>query len=88
MRVAACRSAAALLSPDLYPQCETLVEADFNWRASEVLTGRCEVCEPQPHCEVACVEGNYQSYKEDLRKRKGIDADQPHRVAYRKLVRA
>jgi sulfate-transporting ATPase len=33
-------------------------------------------------------EGNYQSYKEDLRKRKGIDADQPHRVAYRKLVRA
>jgi sulfate-transporting ATPase len=33
-------------------------------------------------------EGNYQSYKEDLRKRKGIDADQPHRVAYKKLVRA
>jgi sulfate-transporting ATPase len=33
-------------------------------------------------------EGNYQSYKEDLRRRKGIDADQPHRVAYRKLVRA
>jgi ATP-binding cassette ChvD family protein len=33
-------------------------------------------------------EGNYQSYKEDLRKRKGIDADQPHRVAYRRLVRA
>jgi energy-dependent translational throttle protein EttA len=32
--------------------------------------------------------GNYQSYIEDLRKRKGPDADQPHRVAYRKLVRA
>ena len=38
--------------------------------------------------EVVWHEGNYQSYKEDLRKRKGIDADQPHRVAYRKLVRA
>jgi len=33
-------------------------------------------------------EGNYQSYVQDLRKRKGADADQPHRVAYKKLVRA
>jgi len=33
-------------------------------------------------------EGNYQSYVEDLKKRKGPDADQPHRVAYKKLVRA
>jgi ATPase subunit of ABC transporter with duplicated ATPase domains len=33
-------------------------------------------------------EGNYQSYIEDLKRRKGPDADQPHRVAYKKLVRA
>jgi len=38
--------------------------------------------------EVVWHEGNYQSYVEDLKKRKGPDADQPHRVAYRKLVRA
>jgi sulfate-transporting ATPase len=38
--------------------------------------------------EVVWHEGNYQAYIEDLRKRKGPDADQPHRVAYRKLVRA
>jgi ATP-binding cassette ChvD family protein len=38
--------------------------------------------------EVVWHEGNYQSYIEDLKKRKGPDADQPHRVAYRKLVRA
>jgi energy-dependent translational throttle protein EttA len=38
--------------------------------------------------EVVWHEGNYQSYKEDLKKRKGVDADQPHRVAFRKLVRA
>jgi sulfate-transporting ATPase len=38
--------------------------------------------------EVVWHEGNYQSYIEDLKKRKGADADQPHRVAYRKLVRA
>ena len=33
-------------------------------------------------------EGNHQSYIEDLEKRKGPDADQPHRIAYEKLVRA
>ncbi len=38
--------------------------------------------------EVVWHEGNYQSYKEDLKKRKGVDADQPHRVAYRRLVRS
>ena len=38
--------------------------------------------------EVVLHEGNFQSYIEDLHKRKGADADQPHRVAYKKLVRA
>jgi energy-dependent translational throttle protein EttA len=38
--------------------------------------------------EVVWFEGNYQAYIEDLKRRKGPDADQPHRVAYRKLVRA
>src|SRR6476646_1207665 len=38
--------------------------------------------------EVVWHEGNYQSYVDDLHKRKGADADQPHRVAYKKLVRA
>jgi energy-dependent translational throttle protein EttA len=38
--------------------------------------------------EVVWHEGNYQSYVEDLKKRKGADADQPHRVAFKKLVRA
>jgi hypothetical protein len=33
-------------------------------------------------------EGNYQSYIESLKRRKGADADQPHRIAYNKLVRA
>jgi hypothetical protein len=33
-------------------------------------------------------EGNYQGYIEDLKRRKGPDADQPHWVQYRKLVRA
>jgi len=37
--------------------------------------------------EVVWYEGNYQGYIEDLKRRKGADADQPHRIKYRKLVR-
>ena len=37
--------------------------------------------------EVVWYEGNFQSYVEDLRRRKGADADQPHRIKYKKLVR-
>ena len=47
-----------------------------------------DVGQPKPHSDIVCSEGNFQSYVEDLRKRKGPDADQPHRIAYRKLVRA
>ena len=32
--------------------------------------------------DVLYSEGNYQAYIEDLRRRKGADADQPHRIAY------
>jgi energy-dependent translational throttle protein EttA len=37
--------------------------------------------------EVVWFEGNYQAYIEDLKKRKGADADQPHRIRYKRLVR-
>ena len=37
--------------------------------------------------EVVWFEGNYGAYLEDLKKRKGPDADQPHRIKYKKLVR-
>jgi hypothetical protein len=36
----------------------------------------------------ASSEGNYGAYIEDLKRRKGPDADQPHRIKYKKLVRA
>ncbi len=35
---------------------------------------------------VVWFEGNYQDYHEDLRRRLGTDADQPHRIKYRKLT--
>jgi sulfate-transporting ATPase len=38
--------------------------------------------------EVVWFEGNFKEYDLDLRRRKGADADQPHRVTYKKLVRS
>ena len=37
--------------------------------------------------EVRWFEGNFQDYHADLKKRKGADAEQPHQLKYRKLVR-
>ncbi len=36
--------------------------------------------------EVAWFEGNYADYAADLKRRKGVDANQPHRIRYKKLV--
>jgi len=30
-------------------------------------------------------EGNYQDYEKDYKRRKGADADQPHRIKYRRI---
>jgi energy-dependent translational throttle protein EttA len=37
---------------------------------------------------VVWFEGNYEAYEEDRHRRLGAEADQPHRIKYRKLVRA
>lgn len=37
--------------------------------------------------EVVWFEGNYKEYESDLKRRKGIDADTPHRIKYKSLVR-
>jgi ATP-binding cassette ChvD family protein len=37
--------------------------------------------------EVVWFEGNYQDYAADLKRRKGVEAGQPHRIRYKKLVR-
>ena len=38
--------------------------------------------------QVVWFEGNYHEYEADKKRRLGADADQPHRIKYRKLVRA
>ena len=37
---------------------------------------------------VVWFEGNYREYEVDRKRRLGAEADIPHRIAYRKLVRA
>jgi ATPase subunit of ABC transporter with duplicated ATPase domains len=36
---------------------------------------------------VVWFDGNYSEYEEDRKKRRGIDADRPHRIKYKKLMR-
>lgn len=38
--------------------------------------------------EICWFDGNYSQYEENRRERLGIDADQPHRIKYKKLVRS
>jgi ATPase subunit of ABC transporter with duplicated ATPase domains len=37
--------------------------------------------------QVEWFEGNYQDYEADYKRRKGHEADQPHRIKYRKLTK-
>ncbi len=37
--------------------------------------------------QVVWFEGNYQDYEDDRKKRLGLEADQPHRIKYKKLTR-
>jgi energy-dependent translational throttle protein EttA len=64
--------------------CAVLISHD-RWFLDRVST---HILAFEGNSEAVWHEGNYQSYMEDLRKRKGADADQPHRVAYRRLVRS
>ena len=38
--------------------------------------------------QVTWFEGNYEAYEADRKKRLGAEADQPHRIKYKPLVRA
>jgi ATP-binding cassette ChvD family protein len=63
--------------------CAVIISHD-RWFLDRVAT---HILAFEGNSEVVWFEGNYQAYIEDLRRRKGPDADQPHRIAYRKLVR-
>ncbi len=46
-----------------------------------------QVLGPRLQQHATCSDGNFGAYIEDLKKRKGPNADQPRRIKYEKLVR-
>jgi ATP-binding cassette ChvD family protein len=67
-----------------YSGCAVVISHD-RWFLDRIAT---HILAFEGNSEVVWFEGNYQAYIEDLKRRKGADADQPHRIAYKKLVRA
>jgi ATP-binding cassette ChvD family protein len=66
-----------------FPGCAVVISHD-RWFLDRIAT---HILAFESNSEVVWFEGNYQAYIEDLKRRKGADADQPHRVAYKRLVR-
>ncbi len=64
--------------------CAVIISHD-RWFLDRVAT---HILAFEGNSEVVWFEGNYRDYEIDLHRRKGTDADQPHRIAYKKLVRA
>jgi len=67
-----------------FPGCAVVITHD-RWFLDRIAT---HILAFEGNSETVWFEGNYQSYIEDLKRRKGPDADQPHRIAYKRLVRA
>jgi energy-dependent translational throttle protein EttA len=67
-----------------YSGCAVVISHD-RWFLDRIAT---HILAFEGNSEVVWYEGNYQAYIEDLKRRKGPDADQPHRVQYKKLVRS
>ncbi|HKE95731.1 MAG TPA: energy-dependent translational throttle protein EttA, partial [Povalibacter sp.] len=68
----------ALLS---FPGCAIVISHD-RWFLDRIAT---HILAFESNSEVVWFEGNYAEYVEDLRRRKGEDADSPHRIRYKKL---
>jgi len=66
-----------------YSGCAVVISHD-RWFLDRVAT---HILAFEGNSEVVWFEGNYQAYIEDLRRRKGADADQPHRIKFKPLVR-
>jgi ATP-binding cassette ChvD family protein len=64
-----------------FPGCAVVISHD-RWFLDRIAT---HILAFEGNSEVVWFEGNYQEYAEDHKKRKGADADTPHRVKYRKL---
>jgi len=68
----------ALLS---FPGCAVVISHD-RWFLDRIAT---HILAFEGNSEVVWFEGNHAEYVEDLKRRKGEDADSPHRIRYKKL---
>ncbi len=64
-----------------FPGCAVVISHD-RWFLDRVAT---HILAFEGNSEVVWFEGNYADYEEDLKRRKGDDALQPHRIRYRRL---
>jgi ATP-binding cassette ChvD family protein len=65
-----------------FPGCAVVISHD-RWFLDRIAT---HILAFEGNSETVWFEGSYRDYAEDFRRRKGADADRPHRIAYRKLV--
>ncbi|MBI2395663.1 MAG: energy-dependent translational throttle protein EttA [Deltaproteobacteria bacterium] len=65
-----------------FPGCAVIISHD-RWFLDRVAT---HILAFEGDSKVVWFEGNYQQYEEDRHRRLGKDADQPHRIKYRKLA--
>ncbi|HYJ39447.1 MAG TPA: energy-dependent translational throttle protein EttA [Steroidobacteraceae bacterium] len=66
-----------------YPGCAVVISHD-RWFLDRIAT---HILAFESNSEVVWFEGNFQDYMEDLRRRKGEEATQPHRIKYKPLTR-
>ena len=64
-----------------FPGCAVVISHD-RWFLDRIAT---HILAFEGNSEVVWFEGNYAEYSEDLKRRKGDDADRPHRLKYKKL---
>ncbi|HXQ31240.1 MAG TPA: energy-dependent translational throttle protein EttA [Steroidobacteraceae bacterium] len=65
-----------------FPGCAVVISHD-RWFLDRTAT---HILAFEGNSEVVWFEGNYQDYVADLKRRKGEDADQPHRIRYKRLT--
>jgi ATP-binding cassette ChvD family protein len=66
-----------------FPGCAVVISHD-RWFLDRIAT---HILAFEGNSEVVWFEGNYQEYTEDYKRRKGEDANQPHRIKYKPLTR-
>src|SRR5689334_5747465 len=67
-----------------FPGCAVIISHD-RWFLDRVAT---HVLAFEGDSQVVWFEGNFEAYDEDLHRRLGAEADRPHRITYKKLVRS